>query len=202
MKKINILIIFIAIFFFTYGFDSHKFQIFPYKTIVELKNLIKNLINKDENKFKLDDENFNKIIKEQNKVRDEYPQWSDKIRLIKYYPGLNIFSDRNYYNHFNDNFLEKMYLLQIPRHHQKNLKIVLSHNTMVFRIICNSNENDLNGWKKMKSSILIISSTCIHQEIYQKYFDKGKHIFEHGGPISADPIFFEINDLNDIKIIN
>ena len=103
MKKINILIIFIAIFFFTYGFGSHKFQIFPYKTIVELKNLIKNLINKDENKFKLDDENFNKIIKEQNKVRDEYPQWSDKIRLIKYYPGLNIFSDRNYYNHFNDN---------------------------------------------------------------------------------------------------
>lgn len=197
MQK-KILLFTIAIIFFSYGFGSHKFQIFPYKILVELKNFI----NKDKNQLKISNDKLKKIIENQDKIRKEYPQWSQKIRLIKYSPGLNIFSDRNYYNHLNDSFLEKKYLLQIPRHYNRKIKILFLKNAVVFRIICNSNKNNLDGWKKSRENIMIISSTCVHKEIYKRKFIKGKYVFEHGGPISADPIFLEISNPSDIKIIN
>ncbi len=196
MKK-NILLFLIAIVFFSYGFSSHKFQIFPYKILFELKNFI----NKNKYELKISDEELKKIIENQEKIRNEYPQWTQKIRLIKYSPGLNIFSDRNYYNHINDDLLEKKYLLQIPRHYKKKIKILFLKNTKVFKVICNSNKNNLDGWKKSKDNIMIISSTCVHKEIYKKNFEKGKYVFDHGGPISADPIFLEISKPSDIKII-
>lgn len=60
--------------FFLYGFGSHKFQIFPYKILVELKNFI----NKDKNQLKISNDELKKIIENQDKIRKEYPQWNQK----------------------------------------------------------------------------------------------------------------------------
>tara|TARA_B110000027_G_C16122311_1_gene303950 strand:+ start:6510 stop:7115 length:606 start_codon:yes stop_codon:yes gene_type:complete len=194
MKNKNILIILIAIFFFMYGFSSHKFKIFPYKLLVKIKNFN----DQTHTQFKIKDKDLRKILKNQNEMRKKYPYWNKETRLIKYSPGLNIFSDRNYYNHINDDFLEKKYLVQIPRHYEKNLNIFFSNDTLAFRAICGSNENNYIGWEKTEHRVLIISSTCTHQDIYKKYFKKGIYKFEHGGPISSDPIFFQVNNLDDI----
>ncbi|MDC2976293.1 hypothetical protein OAY13_00540 [Candidatus Pelagibacter sp.] len=197
MKKTLLIYFSISLAFFIYGFASHKYQFFPYKNLVQIKKIFKK-----KNTIVLNEKDYKKIIKYQSKIRNDFPEWKKKIRLIEYFPGLNIFSDRNYFNHKNDNFLKNKYLLQLPRHHKVNIKIEFLKNTKAYKIICKTNENNLDGWNKVQKSLLIISSTCIHDEIYQKSFEIGKYIIQHGGPVSTDPIFFEIVNLNDIKILN
>ena len=99
---------------FCYGFLSHKNKIFPYQIIKFSKETLLNVY-------------FKEINIKENKIRDKYKDWNKpnanfkKIFIKKYYPGINIFSDRNYFNHENDEKLKGLYLVQIPRHYQNDI---------------------------------------------------------------------------------
>ena len=68
-------------------------------------------------------------LKKQLFTFKEYKNWNEentnykKVVLKKYYPGLNIFLDRNYFNHLNDDKLKKLYdgsLLEIIKLKEAN----------------------------------------------------------------------------------
>jgi hypothetical protein len=180
-KKKYLIYVFIAIFFFTYGFLTHRNHIFPFKFIKKIQNQFIP-------KFNLD--------QYEAEIKEEYKNWNEdntnykKVILKKYYPGLNIFLDRNYFNHLNDDKLKKLYLVQLQRHYANNIKLNVTNETIIYRILCQRNNNDrYKDWKKENFELLIIGEGCIAQEVRSKKFKKGTINLIPGGPMSSDPIF-------------
>jgi hypothetical protein len=181
-KKILLNFIFFLI-FFTYGFVSHKNQIFPYdvlKTIYKISNPQVN-INKYENEIKKNFPNWNKL------------NFNFKEILIqKYSPGINIFTDRHYFNHINDKKLKNLYIIQIPRHYNKNIKLKVNSPVKVLRTFCKRNKNDLyKNWHIEDFKITIIGEGCVHEDVVSKKFSNGFLVLKSGGPFSSDPIFID-----------
>ena len=112
------------------------------------------------------------------------------IKLIKYTPGTNIFSDRNYKNIKNDKILEDKYLIQLPRHLKNNLILISNSDLIIYRSLCDKNENNIyNNWKKIYLKINISGVSCKHSSIVMRKFNSGQIELNSGGPISSDPIF-------------
>ena len=201
MKKKLILLFFFLIFLsFSYGFFFHKYKFFPYENLLLGKRMFNNFFYQQNNK---EMKNNIDIFSDQKNIRNQYPDWVNKLRIIKYSEGLNIFSDRNYFNHKNDNFLRGKFLIQIPRHYKKKIEIFFKNETKVYKVLCKTNNNSLaSNWVKENSSVLIVSSSCVHELVYSKLIKKGKYEFYSGGPVSADPIFLDIEKLDDINLLN
>jgi hypothetical protein len=181
-------IISILILVYLFGFFTNKFKIFPYAVIVETKNKISLFFLNQ--KTSENSEYIEKLEKLENKIREENIFWDREIRIVKYYPGLNMFSDRNYYNRLNDRYLQNMHLIQVPRHYQKKINIEFFYDSIVYVAICKKNDNSKYlGWIKEDYTILTIGGSCIHQDIYKKFFTKGKVSFDSGGPHSSNPHF-------------
>ena len=114
-KKKNLIYLILLLLMLCYGYISYRNQFFPYQIIksfqqtltprsdLELKNL------------------------EEDKIRNKYINWNKlnvnfkEVFIKGYYPGLNIFSNRHYFNHRNDEKLKGLYLIQIPRHYSKDI---------------------------------------------------------------------------------
>ena len=165
---------------FCYGFISHRHEVFPYQIIKFFKQTL-----------------FPTHLTEYDKIRNEYKNWNKlndnfkQISIKKYYPGLNIFSDRHYFNHRNDEKLKGLYLVQIPRHYQDDIYLNVFNDIFVYRVLCekyNKNEEYIN-WEKENYKLLIIGGGCIHTEVVKKKFKKGIIKISPGGPNSSNPIF-------------
>ena len=179
-KKKNLIYLILLLFMFCYGFMSHRYEVFPYQIIKLFTQTL-----------------FSLHLTEYDKIRNEYKNWNKlndnfkKISIKKYYPGLNIFSDRHYFNHRNDEKLKGLYLVQIPRHYQDDIYLNVFNDIFVYRVLCeknNKNEEYIN-WEKENYKLLIIGADCIHTEIVKKKFKKGIIKISSGGPNSSNPIF-------------
>ena len=170
----------ILLFFFFYGIFTERYQIFPYKTLGKLKIII-----------------YDKFIEDSNSIFNDYYQkypnfLEKKINLVKYYSKANIWTDRIYYNHENDEELLNFYLIQIKRHQKQNINIKLNEDLTIYRAICDLNNNSIyNDWEKVEFKIAIVGSSCVHNKIIKKQFKKGSVYLKSGGPISSDPIFVQ-----------
>jgi hypothetical protein len=186
----SIKIILILILIYTYGFFTHKSKIFPYTLIVESKNKILSFfLNK---KTFEDIEKLEKLEKLENEIREQNIFWDREIRIVKYSPEINIFSDRNYYNRLNDVYLKNMYLIQVPRHYKKKLNIEFFRDSIAYVALCKKNDNSYyQDWEKMNYSFLIIGGSCIHQDVYKKSFSKGSVSISPGGPHSSNAHFID-----------
>ena len=151
-----------------------------------------------------------KLNNEENIVRKKYVSWNNKnlnLKIIKkqiYFPGINIYSDRHYFNHENDKKLNNFILIQLPRHYQKSINISSSIDIVIYRAVCKKNKNNIySNWKNVDFEIKIIGSSCVHSKLKKKKFNKGKIKLLPGGPISSDPIFIESgsNSFNTLEII-
>jgi len=180
MKKKKFLIyLILLLFMFCYGFISHRHQVFPYQII----------------KF-FQTNSIPPLHAEYDKIKNEYKNWdklNDNIKQIsikKYYPGLNIYSDRHYFNHRNDEKLKGLYLVQIPRHYQDDIYLNVFNDIFVYRVLCEYNKNEeYINWEKENYKLLIIGGGCIHTEVIKKKFKKGIIKISPGGPNSSNPIF-------------
>jgi len=155
--------------------------VFPYKILKEIKNKIsENLFNKNHHQ---------QLLLSQQK----YPNFDNKKRhLIKYSTEKNICADRIYYNHKNDIKLLKFYLIRIYRHQKQDIKIEIKEDFIIYRPICEKNDNsNYNDLKKVDFEIAIIGGNCVHKKIVKKKFKKGYISLSSGGPIASDPIFIE-----------
>ena len=197
-KNLIILIIFFLTFSFCYGFVSHRNQIFPYNVFKKITNILSGK---------------QTIIKDNLKIREKYKNWNEinknfkpitEIFVKKYTPGVNIFSDRHYFNHINDEKLVNFRVIQLPKHYTSNIELHASNEVSVYRALCDQNNNDkYQNWEKVNFEILIISHSCIFRNLVKKKFEQGQIVLSAGGPRTVDPIFIfsEKKDI-DLKIID
>jgi hypothetical protein len=182
-KKKKLIFITLLFLMFCYGFVSHKNKIFPYHIIKYFKQIL--LTN-----------NVKLLSSETNKIKVEYKNWNKlninykKIFIKKYFSGLNIYSDRHYFNHKNDEKLSKLYLVQIPRHFKDQINLEVFNEVIIYRVLCAENNNaKYVNWERENYKLAIIGRSCAHTEIVKKKFKKGIIEIDPGGPISSDPIF-------------
>ena len=178
---------------FCYGFISHRNEVFPYQILKSFKQTL-----------------FPPWHAEYDKIKNEYKNWdklNDNITLIsikKYYPELNIYSDRHYFNHRNDEKLKGLYLVQIPRHYQDDIYLNVFNDIFVYRVLCEKNNNEkYKDWEKQNFELAIIGDSCVHTTVVKKKFKKGIVKITSGGPVASDPIFIDKLTLNEqeIKVI-
>jgi hypothetical protein len=187
MLKKYIFNLIIAVSFFFYGILTIHSQVFPYKILKGIKNKIYV-------KFSTISENsFNKNDQQLILSQQQYPNFGNKKRnLIKYSVEKNIWANRIYYNHKNDIKLLEFHLIRIKRHQEKDIKIKIKEDLIIYRPICEKNDNSIyNDWEKVNYEIAIIGGTCAHKKIVKKKFKKGYISLNPGGPIASDPIFIE-----------
>ena len=187
MKIKFILNLTILIFFFTWGIFTAKSGIFPYEFLAMIKKNTYDIFYKS----KKNEKPPSTIVF--NKIKKQYPNFYDKKRyIVKYSKERNIWSDRIYYNHKNDEKLLNFYLIRINRHRQLDINIHVDENVVIYRPICEVNNNlKYKDWEKVSFEIMIIGQTCVHQKIVKKSFKKGNINLNSGGPVAADPIFIE-----------
>ena len=199
MLKINknlVIIITVLLFIsFIFGFFSHRYKIFPYHVFKGIKDTIwQNSPNSKEHVV------LRKKYKTWNDINENFIPIKENF-LKKYHPGINIFSDRHYFNHLGDNKLKNFSIIQLLKHQTTNIKLITSDEIVVYRAICKHNNNDkYKDWEKVDFKILIISHSCLFESLVKKKFKKGKILLRSGGPKSSDPIFILTNK-KDLEIV-
>ena len=114
---------------------------------------------------------------------------------------MNIFTDREYYNHKNDEKLLKFFIIRNLRHSTKNISINFINDVEIYRAICKKNYNkNYKNWEEADFTIEIIGSSCVHNKVVKKRFKKGTVVLKAGGPTASDPIFI-LGNLNINKTI-
>jgi len=185
LKKI-ILRISILMFFFTWGGIASHYKIFPYNLISLVKD------NTYDKIFKRLDYDISKDPKHQfSNYYNKYPNFNwNEPNIAMYSKKTNIWYDRLYYNHENDEKLLNFYIVKKARHSKKNISINFLYDVVIYRPICELNDNsDYKDWEIADFTVAIIGYSCVHIKVVKKKFKKGTTIFKSGGPISSDPIF-------------
>tara|TARA_Y100000590_G_C15706195_1_gene1008723 strand:+ start:1337 stop:2005 length:669 start_codon:yes stop_codon:yes gene_type:complete len=204
-KKYIFILSLVLVFVYAYGLGKDK--IFPYKQLESLKEKIY------PNEQQIKKIKVKKIDTEEKSVKKTYKEWNRLNKnftfpVKKYRAGLNIFLDRHYINHKNDNKLKGFYIIQIPRHFRHHFNIRVLNEIVVYRASCEKNfykytgtESEFNnyqGWELENFEIAIIGDSCIHSKLFKKKYKKGLYKFKSGGPLSSDPFF--IDNLNNNQI--
>jgi hypothetical protein len=166
-----------------FGYITHRDKIFPHI-------LGKNLKIYFSKKNSLTEyEVFN------DKVKLKYPNWhnineNNLISRINFFKGVNIFSDRHYYNHLNDKKLFDLILIRIPKHSKKKLIIKVQDEVFIYRVLCNLNDNRIyDKWEKLNFELRIIGKSCIHSKVVRIKVVDSVITLKPGGPYASDPIF-------------
>ena len=196
-KKI-IFRVFISMIFFTWGGTVAYYKIFPYNFIDFIKDNTYDKIFKTQYKDLSKDPNH-KFSYYYNK----YPnfKWNES-NIVMYSKKTNIWYDRLYYNHENDEKLLNFYIIKKSRHSTKDISVNFLYDVEIYRPICELNDNsEYKNWDIADFTVAIIGYSCVHTKVVKKKFKKGTIILKSGGPISSDPIFiFGKLDINKTRI--
>ena len=85
-------------------------------------------------------------------------------------------------------FTSITYLIRIKRHQEKDIKIKIKEDLIIYRPICEKNDNSIyNDWEKVNYEIAIIGGTCAHKKIVKKKFKKG-YILRNCWPLSIEKL--------------
>ena len=185
----------ILIFFFIWGMVTLNYKIFPYNVIKVLK-----------------DNTYDKIFKKVEKktainfihYHNKYPDFAFRKPYIDMYTKkMNIWVDRHYYNHKNDEKLLNFYIVKNLRHSEENIHINFLNDVEIYRAICKINDNsEYSNWEMVNFTVAIIGNSCVHTKVVRKKFKKGVVVLKSGGPVSSDPIFIQGNlNIDKTKIV-
>ena len=118
---------------------------------------------------------------------------SEKAVITKYTKKIPVFSDRLYFDSIGDKRLEGLYLVQIPRHTRKNIKINAHKPITIYRFITDRNTNrSLHTWTATKIPIFVRGHTCTHTRVVKKDFPAGMITLHPGGPVASSPILIKV----------
>ena len=185
----------ILIFFFTWGMVTLNYKIFPYNFIRIVK-----------------DNTYDKIFKIVEKktsinfvhYHNKYPDFAWRKPYIDMYrKKMNIWVDRHYYNHKNDQKLLNFYIVKNLRHSEENIYINFLNDVEIYRAICKINDNsEYSNWEMVNFTVAIIGNSCVHTKVVRKKFKRGVVVLKSGGPVSSDPIFIQgIINIDKTKIV-
>ena len=121
---------------------------------------------------------------------------SDKLVITAYSIHTPIFLDRLYFDSIGDKRLEGLYLVQIPRHYDENIRIKSSKDLIIYRAISDNNNNlYYDNWDLSDIQINIEGLSTSHKKVMKKLFPANNLIdLIPGGPAASDPIFVKIKD--------
>ena len=185
-----LIIFFIVSTSFTYGYFVKRNEIFPYK-IIKKKFGHKTLSDiKEEKAHKK--EWYKRLVREKlNKI----------IIINNYQPGYYIYNDRLYSNNLNEENITGKTLIQISRHRQDEIELLINKDVFIYRSLCDLNDNSsYEDWEVASFDLEINGMSCIHKKVVKKKFLKGVVKLNSGGPISSDPIFLDMTNNNEILI--
>ena len=186
MKKKKLFLL-CTLIFFLFLIAINKFQLPPYK---QLKIFFYKFFPRTqiENKS-IEDPIVNQYQKKREQILSKF-KILPKIKILKYSPGVNIWTDRAYYNQKNDKKINNLFLLKQQRHNTKDIIINSEEDIEIVRVKCTLNNNQIyKNWNKLDYELLIIGESCIHDKVYSKKYNAGRIVIFAGGPISSDPIF-------------
>lgn len=191
MKKLIIYLTIILI-SFTYGYFVKRNEIFPYKILKEF----------------FGHKTMGYILQENAKNELWYKtminEKLNKIIIINHYKqGYYFFNDRLYTNAKNEKKIIGKTLVQISRHRIENVVINLKEDAIIYRVLCEKNDNNhYNDWLSVEFDLLINGINCKHTKIVKKFFNRGLIELKSGGPHSSDPILIDLKNNLNIDIIN
>jgi hypothetical protein len=120
------------------------------------------------------------------------PNINNQTPLVLYSGGINLYSDRNYYDSIADPRLESSYLIQIPRHFKSPLQIEINRPVKIYRFITDANHNSIfHDWEPTNIIVDVQGDSCIFTAVVAKIFNGGKVRLPSGGPIAAAPILIQ-----------
>ena len=123
---------------------------------------------------------------------------SNKLVTTIYSKHTPVFLDRLYFDSISDHRLEGLYLLQIPRHYNDNIRIQSNKDLVIYRAISDNNNNlyyDNNNWDSSDIQINIEGISTSHIKVIKKLFPANNLIdLIPGGPIASDPIFIMVKN--------
>ena len=128
-----------------------------------------------------------------------------RYNVTEFKNDTKIFIDRDYVNLNNNGFFLNKIIVQVPRHHSKNINIFTISKLTIYRPTCSKNINEAynKDWQIHKIKVKIEGISCTHNIVYFKEFDKFFLTLMPGGTVSADPIFINIAEKRGFfKIIN
>jgi hypothetical protein len=193
-KKIKTLsYVALLILFFIWGVFTVQNQIFPYKILSTLKIKTYDKIFKSIRYSHPFDQLTSDARIYFKDYYNKYPNFMYKdVYLTKYYRKAEIWYDRSYHNHENDEKLLDFYLVKNRRHSDKIIEIKLMQDVEIYRAICKLNNNSVyKDWIELDFEVAIIGRSCVHNKLVKKKFKKGFVKMNSGGPISSDPIFIK-----------
>ena len=163
------------------GVQWHRLFIFPFPQLRDWKS-------SQFHTWQLEDEN----------IGQSFVELSDQLTISIYSKNTPVFLDRLYFDSIGDNHLEGLYLVQIPRHYDDNIRIKPSKDLIIYRAISDNNNNlhyYRNDWDSAGIQINIKGSSTSHTKLIKKTFSANGLIdLNSGGPVSSDPIFIMIKD--------
>tara|TARA_Y100000996_G_C22356553_1_gene575064 strand:- start:153 stop:758 length:606 start_codon:yes stop_codon:yes gene_type:complete len=197
MKKIVVFSLLILI-FYSLGILTYRYQLPPYE---QIRFVFRTFLPKPNQKFQVDEKIYSQYLKKRNLVLSDFEELPD-LKMVKYSPGMNIWSDRAYYNQKNDEKIYNSFLIKQKRHNYKNIVIYSKEDLEIIRVKCMLNNNsEYKNWEKLNYDLLIIGSGCIHDEVFKKKYKAGEITIFSGGPIASDPIFI-IDQNSKIEILS
>ena len=197
MKKTLIFILIILV-SYSLGILTHKYKLPPYD---QIKFVYRVFFPKPNQEFRANKKIYSDYSKRRSDLLDNFDELPNNI-LVKYSPGMNIWSDRAYINQKNDKKISNYFILKQKRHNYKEIVINSEKNLEILRVKCVLNNNSrYKDWKKLDFKLLIIGSGCIHEEVFSKKFNAGKIVIFPNGPKASDPIFINKSH-HDVTILN
>lgn len=200
-KKISLTIYKLLILLFVFiiiGAIYHRLQLFP---LSMLKNVY----------YKLKDEypqTFGTLLYRIEEIRDNpiYVSHNNRAKFVKIYNyknGINIWSDRLYYDQSLNTEMDGLILIQIPRHHDELIRINTNEPLTVYRPLCSNNDNNYYvNWFNEDIEMRIIGKSCVNHKVVSNKYDDSTIILPPGGPFASDPIFIKPSSYNQKIEIN
>ena len=114
MKK-KIIYFIIILIFYSLGFLTHRYQLPPF---YEIRFVIRALFSIPNQEFIIDENIHSQYLKNRNLALYNF-EIIPNVKIVKYSPGMNIWSDRAYYNQKNDDKINNFFLIKQKRHNLK-----------------------------------------------------------------------------------
>lgn len=117
-----------------------------------------------------------------------------KTVVTQYRHRLPVYSDRRYSDTVGDPQLDGKLLVQIPRHHDRDVVIETREPVTVYRMLSTANDNSpFADWEETPISVHIEGITCVFEKVVKKRFEPGRITLPPGGPTAASPILVEVH---------
>ena len=134
---------------------------------------------------------------------EELSEYPFGVFMTKYEPETPLFSNREYIDSLGVINFDSCYIIQLPRHYKKPIKLKLEDHFTVYRVLSENNKHNwvYSDFKYFSDSIFVNGRTCNHSIVVFKSFEKGECILDQRNDVASSPIIIKCNNFEALKNI-